>query len=322
MPDPQRKTVSATEVSALFNASPCETRWSLWQRFTNGASLPRVEDERMRWGKALQPLILEQAAHDLKLEVIPGQERYVTRGNVGCTRDATIICPDRGPGALEVKCVFDYRRWMQDWSGGESVPRHIEMQLQTQMFVGDSYEYSGCSVCDEPLEELEECPIFGCDGVAARLTTHRDPYSWGVIAVWVCADMYYFERKPMTDLWSRIDVEADKFMQSVRDGVEPDPFGSPIELPLLTQIYPTIEGSWIDLRGDTEESLKWAVKARTYTITKSTENASKKVCETLRAEMIAKLRGAEKCVLAGGGSFGLGKGNRLNVWLPGVDGDE
>lgn len=104
----------------------------------------------MDWGTRLQPLIIEQAARDLKLDVFPC-DTYVRNGNLGCTRDAEIICPDRGPGALEVKAVFDYKTWMREWDGGNSVPRHIEIQHQTQMLVGDG----------------------------------KVPFSWGVIAAWV-----------------------------------------------------------------------------------------------------------------------------------------
>src|SRR6185503_18450379 len=120
MPDPARRTVSATESPMLFNASPYGTRWTLWQRHANGIEIPYDVNERMEWGTLMQPLLLEQAARDLKLEVTP-EHRYVSRGSLGCTRDATVYCPDRGPGALETKCVFDYKTWMTKWGGGTYV---------------------------------------------------------------------------------------------------------------------------------------------------------------------------------------------------------
>ena len=104
-----------------------------------------------------------QAAEDLKLEVRPNaDDTYHRRGLLGCTRDATIICPDRGPGALETKCIFDYRTWMADWGGGAFVPKPHEIQLQQQLLVGD-----------------------GDDGFAAE----GSPYDWGVIAAWVAGAM-------------------------------------------------------------------------------------------------------------------------------------
>ena len=100
MPDPTKKTISATESPALFNrVSPYVTLWMLWQKFARGMDLDSPADARMTWGKKLQPLIIDQAAEDLKFEVIPNaDDSYHRRGLLGCTRDATIICPDRGPG--------------------------------------------------------------------------------------------------------------------------------------------------------------------------------------------------------------------------------
>lgn len=54
---------------------------------------------------------------------------------------------------------------------------------------------------------------------------------------------------------------------------------------MLQQVYPTREGSILDL-------------------------------EQLRAELIAKLHGSEKCLLAGGGVFEMGKQNRVKTYLP------
>src|SRR5882724_10027041 len=179
MPDPTKATISATEASGLFNVSPYVTRWMLWQSFAKGVDIDATEDSRMSWGKKLQPLIIQQAADDLKFEVVPNaDDTYHRRGLLGCTRDATIICPDRGPGALETKCVFDYRTWMADWAGGKSPPRTHEIQVQQQMLVGDP---SG-----------DEANNFGM-------------YKWGVIAAWVAGEVHYFERKPIYDLWDRLN---------------------------------------------------------------------------------------------------------------------
>src|SRR5216684_8768697 len=138
MPDPTKQTISATESPALLGSSPYLTRWMLWQRFANGIEPEREESSRMNWGKAMQPLIVKRVAEERKLEVIPNEgDNYIRRGLLGCTRDATIISPDHGPGALEVKCVFDYEQWGRKWDGGKSVPREIEIQLQQQILVGD-----------------------------------------------------------------------------------------------------------------------------------------------------------------------------------------
>src|SRR5262245_10974515 len=101
MPDPQRETLSATQTPALFHVSPYLTRWMLYQHFAKGLAIDKAGDTRMDWGKRLQPLVLEKAAEDLRLQVRPNEETYHRRNRLGATRDATIVDPDRGPGALE-----------------------------------------------------------------------------------------------------------------------------------------------------------------------------------------------------------------------------
>ncbi len=154
MPDPTKHTISATESPALLNASPYLTRWMLWQRFANGIEPTRETNSRMEWGQKLQPLIIQQVAQERNLEVFPNQDTYARRGLLGCTRDAIILSPEHGPGALEIKCVFDYEQWGRKWDTGKTVPRDIEIQLQQQMLVGDD---SGS-------------------------------FAWGLIVVWVCAN--------------------------------------------------------------------------------------------------------------------------------------
>ena len=222
MPDPLKQTLSATQTPALFGASPYSTRWLLLRHFIHGDSIESPEHNRMNWGSKLQPLLLAQAAEDLHFEVRPNAEDvYVRAGQLGCTRDAEIICPDRGPGALETKCVFDYGVWMSTWNGGKTLPRHIEIQTQQQMLVGDG----------------------------------ERSFGWGVIAVWICGEMKYFERKPIPELWDTINEEARKFFADVEAKNEGTPFGDPVELPLLSKLFPTKIGTSIDftIRPDAEK---------------------------------------------------------------------
>src|SRR5262249_37280989 len=147
---------------------------------------------RMDWGKKMQPLILEEVAREMRLEIVPNaDDSYHRRGLLGCTRDATIICPDRGRGAVEAKCCFDYRTWMTEWSGGRAPPRAHEIQVQQQMYVGDE----------------------------------TGPYTWGLIVAWLAGELHYFERRQMPDLWGKLITESEAFFADVKAGREPEPFG-------------------------------------------------------------------------------------------------
>lgn len=287
MPDPTGKTISATQSPALFNASPYFTRWMLHQHFAKAIPLdPDEPNGRMLWGKKLQPLIIAQTAEDLRFEVRPNTaDRYHRRGQLGCTRDAEIICPDRGPGALETKCVFDYRTWMADWNGGRGAPRHIEVQNQQQMLVGDG------------------------DGTPS--------YEWGVIAVWVAGDMHYFERKPIRALWQKLETEAADFFAAISAGDEPEPFGAPIEVPWLAELFPVERGKSIDL----SDEVSLAEAAVQYRDAKEQEAAGARTAERLRSKLLAAAKDAEEVLLADGLKVRLrqhGKGKRITLYDPSV----
>jgi hypothetical protein len=265
MPDPAKQSISATQAPGLFGVSPYVTRWMLYKHFADGVPLDQDENERMSWGKKMQPLVLDQAAGELRLEVRPHDETYIRKGVLGATRDATIICPDRGPGTVETKCVFDYGVWMRDWAGGKSPPRHYEIQTQVQMLVGDGAK----------------------------------PYEWGVLAAWVCGEIHYFERKPIPQLWDNLADEARAFFADVEAKREPDPFGVPVEVPWLTELLPTVAGNVLDLTAAADAG-ELAEAVRQYRYNKDSEAAHRKTAETLRAKLLGTMRDAEEAILPDG----------------------
>ncbi len=290
MPDPLRLTISATEAPGLFGASPYVTPWMLYQRFAHGVPIDADDDNRMDWGRRMQPLLLQAAAEDLRLDVHPnpvgadGRDSYVRRGLLGCTRDGIIICPDRGPGAVETKCVFDYRVWMERWAGGRQVPREYEIQLQQQMHVGD--------------------------GVT--------PFGWGTLAVWVCGQMVYFEREPIPELRQALEREAEAFFARVAAKDEPDPFGLPVEMPLLSQLFPPVAESVLDLRDDPGHC-RTAEDASLYKTLREQAAGAQRASETLRAKLLGIAREHEKVLLPYGVNFRRrksGKGWALDVYIP------
>lgn len=290
MPDPTKQTVSASEAPALFNASPYVTRWMLWQRFANGMDIDTPGDARMTWGTKLEPLILDQAGEDMRLEVRPnrepnGAQHYFRNGWFGCHRDGEIICPDRGPGAIEAKCIFDYRTWMADWAGGKAPPRHVEIQLQTQMYVGAG---------------------------------NGAPFGWGVIAAWVAGEQHYFERAPIPELWDRMHAEATAFMAEVKEGREPEPFGSPAELPWLSALFPTEKGKVLDLTTHAEAAAYLEATIQ-YRAAKEQEAAGDRTATPLRAKLLAFIKDADKVLLPDGVRINvttLHKGKRIKVYVP------
>lgn len=287
MPDPSRETISASEAPALFNASPYMTRFMLYQKFANGMVFEKPSDERMEWGTAMQPLIVKRVAEDRKLQAYPNVvDEYVRRDRLGCTRDAIIIDPDRGPGALEIKCVFDYEQWGRRWGGGDAVPRDYELQLQTQMLVGDG------------------------DGASQ--------YKWGLIAVWVCAKMYYFERKPIADLWEQLVVESELFFLDVGERREPDPFGVAVESKLLRELYPTRPDSTLDLSTD-PDAVKVSEQVSMFKHHKELATGNQGCAEELRLKLLAFAKDYHFVKLPCGVSYRVqksGKGQTIVPYIP------
>lgn len=290
MPDPEMKTVSASQAAALWNVSPYMTRWMLWQKFANGlADDDEPETERMKWGKLLEPLVLAEASRKMKLETRGNKGIYFRRGLLGATRDATIVAPDRGPGAVEVKCVFDYSVWAQDWDGGRKVPKQHEIQLQTQMFVGDGDGY----------------PQF----------------QWGLIVAWVCADLYFYERTPIVPLWAQLGIEAGRFFRSIEEKREPDPFGAPVEIPWLTSLYQTDPASVLDLSSDWQH-VTTAADLRDFAKIKEQKTFNERVYEQHRARFLGLAKEAAQVLLPCGFSYRVvrsGKGKTIAPFVPEVE---
>lgn len=280
MPDPIRKSISATEAPALFDVSPYVTRWMLYRRFANGEEVFANENSRMDWGKKLEPLVIAQAASDLKFEVRPnlgpdGKQLYVRNGLLGCTRDAEVFCPDRGPGALETKCVFDYATWMREWGGGNNPPRHHEIQLQQQMKVGDG----------------------------------KTSYKWGVEAVWIAGEVIYFKRDPIPRFWDALEMEAERFFADVAAGREPEPFGSPIENPLLNEVFHIDPEKVIDRRED-PEAIKIAEDVRQLEYHAKQRLGHERAEKALKAKFRGLVRDAGKLLLPNGISISAKTVNR------------
>jgi len=273
MPDPTKQTISATEMPGLLGVSPYVTKWMLYQRFAKGIEAPGPDHNRLSWGTKMEPLLLEQAATDLRLDVTTnrqadGSQVYIRRGLLGCSRDADIYDPQRGPGALETKCCFDYKILMQEWDGGKTPPRQHEIQLQQQMCVGNGHV----------------------------------PFEWGVIALWCGGDMTYFQRKPMLDLWAKFEVEAMQFFDDVKGGREPEPFGSPIEVPLLKQIFDQQTSEIInavDVLGEAEAT-KLAQRVVDAEYQRVQRLAAEKVEEKVKAELLGLLKDATELDLPQG----------------------
>ncbi len=253
MPDSSRKTISASQVAGLFNRSPYNTRWMLYQHFKKAMPLGEAGEsgDRMDWGNRLEPAILRAVADELRLDVVPNR-RYDVMPNLplGCTRDADLVDPSLGYGVVEVKNV-DGLIYRQTWDE-EHAPPHIEIQHQAQLMVPH--------------------PVHGLP-------------AWGVIAVLVGGnELKILRRTHGKEMQKDIASETIKFFAEVGEGKEPDPLGTERELRGLTWLYPERVPGKIISRYDDEDS---AVMVDEYEDIRQRRLELEKTEKALRVKILA-----------------------------------
>lgn len=120
--------VGASEVAALFDASPWLTHFELWHRKNGTIDTPDFGgNERVEWGIRLEPAIIEAAKDRFGYIDRDQVKRLDNGGGLGGHPDRRVICPQRGPGILEVKMVD----WLERKKWGDEPPLHYLLQNQS-----------------------------------------------------------------------------------------------------------------------------------------------------------------------------------------------
>lgn len=249
MPDPTKKTVSATQIASLFNQSPYASRWMMWQEF-RGLEMDDDPNERMTWGKRLEMPIIEAAAEELRVDVNWNHRgEYRTKGRIGCTIDADFTDPEHGPTVIEAKNV-DWLQWKDKWTE-TAAPPHIELQIQAQMHVH-----------------------------GAR---------FGYIAVLIGGnELRLYRREIDPDVIDLMLAEAEKFLASVADGAEPAAQDVAIEIPYLLALYPESEPEkWAEYDKDDERSVAELINK--YRYAKAQESFYKKLSADAKAGVLKRM---------------------------------
>lgn len=202
------KNVGGSEVGALFGVSPFITAYSLWHEKAGKVPPEFVkENERMRWGKLLEPLIGQEMGRKLNWKITPARH-YITHDTVagmGCSLDFDVVDHEWGPGIVETKVVFDYSDYMRDWSDDRAPPSY-ELQMQHQL---------------------------ACTG-----------YSWGAIVLF-CAQTGTLQpaliRRPNEKATAAILEKVVEFWDTIRAGTPPSATGTDREAAIVRELYPARE---------------------------------------------------------------------------------
>lgn len=137
----RRQDVTSTEAAALFGLSPYTTEFEVWHQKKSGEAVAFNDNERMAWGRRLEPTIAQGVAEDLGWTVEPFKT-YIRDDEIrmGSSFDYRIIDPKQGDGILEIKNVdrsVFAKKWIENADGDIEAPEHIELQVQHQMEVAD-----------------------------------------------------------------------------------------------------------------------------------------------------------------------------------------
>jgi predicted phage-related endonuclease len=128
--------VGASEVAALFDCSPYLTCFELWHRKAGNISTPAFdvigadgtpEDERIYWGVRLEAAVIEAAKERFGYIDRDPVDRLSNGNGLGGHPDRRVICPERGPGVLEVKTAD----WLVRKQWGDEPPAHYLLQSQS-----------------------------------------------------------------------------------------------------------------------------------------------------------------------------------------------
>lgn len=136
--------VGASEVAALFDASPYLTHFELWHRKNGTIDTPDFmadgapNNERIEAGIRLEPAIIQWAC-DRWGYIRRETPKHLSNGNgLGGHPDQLVTCPDRGHGLIEVKTAD----WLIRKKWGDEPPLHY--LLQAQSYAG----LAGAEWCD------------------------------------------------------------------------------------------------------------------------------------------------------------------------------
>lgn len=185
----RRSSLGASEAAAALGVSPYATPIELWQRKL-GLAAEQPENEAMRWGTLLEPLILREYQDRTGLQVVATQERRIHPDHSCLTATLDARCDDGR--IVEVKTAS---AWAKEWGeeGSDDVPEPYLVQVAQQMAC------SGAGRADLVVliggQRLKVYEIPRDDALIARVVE-------GGLRFWRCVE----NREPPT--WGRLDAAA------------------------------------------------------------------------------------------------------------------
>lgn len=251
--------IGASEVAALFDASPWLTRFELFHRKAGNIDTPDFnaivdgvpENERVYWGVKLEEAIIEAACERWGYVPLDTPHQLSNGRGLGGHPDRIVNCPERGKGILEVKTAD----WLVAKEWGDEPPAHYLMQSLT---------YQGLA------------------GV-----------QWGDVIVLIGGNQlkrFQYDFRPL--IYEAIKERVEAFWQTVRDN-KPPKADYLRDGDAILEVIGEPNGQTIDLRHDNYAS----ELADKYLAAKNAAKTWDKEADALKAELIEKIGEASFAML-------------------------
>jgi len=219
----RRKGVGASEVSCILGENPYASTYELWATKCGLLDDDWQDNERMHWGRILEPAIAEEYSRRSGFGIVD-HGRFATQKHpelpvLFATVDREILNIDRGPGSLECKNTREL--FKETWESGG--PMMYRIQLQTQL------------------------EVMGWD--------------WGALAVLIGGGEFLsIEMERDKELGAMILEEVEAFWKLVESRTEPEMDGSKATHRILKRLHPKDYGTTIQLDDALRETVdRWTV---------------------------------------------------------------
>lgn len=221
----RESNVNASEAASLFGIDPYRTALQLYYEKTGVYQVEETREMRRgRWFESAAIAAIQEKYPDWKIEV-PNCYFDDPDTRMGCTPDAFIVT-QQGKYNLQIKVIseFTYRRWANDDDDdeeGHSSPDLVTVPLHYQLQTNIETNMTDC-----------------IGGKLGALILER-------------AEIYIFDVPKHTKSFDAVKVESDKFWYSVKNETPP-PLDARNDADLIKRLYPTDNGSIIDLSSHPE----------------------------------------------------------------------
>ena len=142
-----QKGIGGSEVAAILGVQPsyAKSKFVLWLEKTGQKTPEKVDNEYVKWGNILEPVIRKQFSIDTGLKVF--QNNFVLQHDqydwMIANIDGEVLDPSRnGRGVLEIKTTSEWNK--KEWDG-DHVPLAYMAQVQHYLAV-TGYEYAYIAV--------------------------------------------------------------------------------------------------------------------------------------------------------------------------------